>query len=247
MIDNKKAKENFKSYVEKFDENNEKIAIKIAHSYKVAEISKELGEKLDENYELTELIGQLHDIGRFEQVKRYGSFDDLKTIDHANLGVEILKDNNFIAEFCDDEQYYNIIYTAIENHNKYKIADDIVGEELVQSKIIRDADKIDILRVKIEKLDYLYGIETNNSKISEEIYESFLQEKQVIRQHIKTKIDRVINSVGFIFDINYNISFKILNERNYINLLLDKVKDGIEHEKVENIRKIANKYIEKHI
>ena len=46
----------------------------------------------------TEKAGLLHDIGRFEQLKRYQSFIDSQTIDHANLGVTILFDDNLIEK-----------------------------------------------------------------------------------------------------------------------------------------------------
>ena len=37
--------------------------------------------------ELAKIIGLYHDIGRFEQDKRYDSFNDKKTFDHGDYGV----------------------------------------------------------------------------------------------------------------------------------------------------------------
>lgn len=31
-------------------------------------------------------LGLLHDIGRFEQVKRFGTFSDIQSVDHAGRG-----------------------------------------------------------------------------------------------------------------------------------------------------------------
>ena len=39
----------------------------------------------------------------------------------------------------------HLIINAVRYHNKYKISDKIEGKELVYCKLIRDADKIDIL------------------------------------------------------------------------------------------------------
>ena len=73
------------------------------------------------------------------------------------LGLEILKENNFIRKFCSEEKYYDIIFSAIENHNKYKIDKTLEGEKLLQAKIIRDADKIDILNLLVfETLGNVY-------------------------------------------------------------------------------------------
>lgn len=68
--------------------------------------------------ELAELIGLLHDIGRFEQIKRYNTFIDKNSINHGQLGVKILFDDNQIRRFIKDSKYDDIIKTAILNHNR---------------------------------------------------------------------------------------------------------------------------------
>ena len=42
---------------------------------------------------IAEAVALLHDVGRFEQYKRYGTFNDRKSVNHAALGVEIMKKN----------------------------------------------------------------------------------------------------------------------------------------------------------
>ena len=59
--------------------------------------------------ELAELIGLLHDIGRFEQIKRYNTFIDKNSINHGQLGVKILFDDNQIRRFIKDSKYDDII------------------------------------------------------------------------------------------------------------------------------------------
>ena len=124
MIDLKKVKLVFNEYVNNYDQNDDKVILKISHTYRVMERCQEIAASLnldDENIQLAGLIGLLHDIGRFEQLKRYQSFIDSQTIDHANLGVTILFDDNLIEKFEIDKKYYPIIKTAIYNHNKYEI------------------------------------------------------------------------------------------------------------------------------
>ena len=48
--------------------------------------------------DLAYLIALLHDIGRFEQIKRFNSFDD-RNVDHATLGVQVLFDEGMIRQF----------------------------------------------------------------------------------------------------------------------------------------------------
>lgn len=244
MLNNEKAKNIFKIYLKNYDKSNPRIAMKAAHIYRVADVAREIATKMNlstEQIELAELIGLLHDIGRFEQVKRYDTFSDGDSIDHAELGVEILKENNFISEFCEDEKYHNIIFTAIQNHNKFKIDESLKGEELLQSKIIRDADKIDIFDIlTYEKFETLYKKSSIiDEPISKEMLDKFYIGKQLERNKQKTNMDFWLSDITFIFDINFKPSFQIIQEKDYINKMIDRTKTP----EMEKIREYANKYI----
>ena len=92
MIDLQHAKEAFERYLDGYDRENDKVKLKIVHTYGVVECSRKIAEGLklsEEDRRLAEIIGLLHDIGRFEQLKRYDSFEP-GTMDHASFGVEIL-------------------------------------------------------------------------------------------------------------------------------------------------------------
>ncbi len=78
-IDIEKAKKILKKYIEKYDIENSRIQIKANHIYRVAENSKKIAQNIglkEEDVKLAELIGLLHDIGRFEQIKKYNTFAD---------------------------------------------------------------------------------------------------------------------------------------------------------------------------
>lgn len=124
MLDIENAKKVFQEYVDSFDKTQNGIRLKNAHTYRVADLIKTLAESIsfsDEEIELAELIGLLHDIGRFEQLKRYHTFLDSKSIDHAKLGVKILFEDGLIRRFIQTEEYDRIIKIAVDNHNKLKI------------------------------------------------------------------------------------------------------------------------------
>ena len=144
------AEKSFREYLKKYDTNDGSIALKIKHTYEVVKKSEYIakGLRLDkENIELAKTIALLHDIGRFEQIKEFGEFND-KKIEHAEFGVKVLFDNGLIRNFINEDKYDNIIYKAIYNHNKYKVEENLNEKELLQCKIIRDADKLDNFRVK---------------------------------------------------------------------------------------------------
>ena len=135
MINLKNAKIEFKKFVNNYDINNPKISLKIAHIERTAKIARKIAEslKLDkEDIELAELIGLLHDIGRFEQAKKYNTFVDNLSENHAKLGIDILFKKGLIRKFIQDEKYDRIIHLAIIDHNRDKkeITKNISDKEL---------------------------------------------------------------------------------------------------------------------
>ena len=112
MIDIKKAYIEFDKYVSHFNPNNGRIKLKIDHIKRVAVISRELAQNLNLNEEqvnLAELIGLFHDIGRFKQAELYNTFNDRISINHAELSVKVLFDENLIENFKVEEKYKKII------------------------------------------------------------------------------------------------------------------------------------------
>ena len=100
-----KAKDEFLKYTENYDLSDFHIIGKQKHSIRVMELSKKIAEGLklsEEQIELATLIGLLHDIARFEQYKQYHTFKDAESIDHGDLGVEIL--NKDLHKYIDKDK-----------------------------------------------------------------------------------------------------------------------------------------------
>lgn len=254
MIDFNIAKKAFKDYLAFFDVNDPKIRLKIEHTYKVVDACEYIAKDLKlskEDTNLAKLIGLLHDIGRFKQLKIFNSFDDNSTIDHAEYGADILFKDNLIRNFLQEKTYDNIIEKAIRNHNKYKIEENLSERELLFSKIIRDGDKMDNFRVKeTEKIDTLFDIseeEFELESISDNIYDDFINHRMILRADRKTHMDMWISYIAFIFDFNFSSGLKFLKDNNYINIVIDRIdyKNLDTKEKMENIKKVANDYIDK--
>ena len=252
MIDIKKSKDEFMKYTNNYDIENENIERKIYHSLRVMEISKKIATNMgleNEKIELATLIGLLHDIGRFEQFKIYQTYSDLESIDHGDLGADILKQNNFIRNFIKEAKYDEIILKSVQNHNKYKIADDLNKEEKLFCKIVRDADKIDILYEAIEIFCKNGREEIQNDLISDKVYNEFLNKKLIKKDKNMKKngIDKLVLMLAFVFDINFHESLEILKKEDYLNKILNNFdfKRQDTKEKIENIRNVLNLYLNK--
>lgn len=92
-IDREHVKETFARYVADYDMSDVKIKLKYDHTYRVAEMCDAITATLDmtpEDRDIAWLTGMLHDIGRFEQLRRYHTFQDRQSVNHAALSADIL-------------------------------------------------------------------------------------------------------------------------------------------------------------
>lgn len=251
MLEIKMAKQALKTYVNQYDPSNDRIRVKIGHIERVATNAKQIAKGIElpeEDISLAELIGLLHDIGRFEQVKKYNTFHDQKSINHGELGVQILFEEGKIREFTKDQQYDKIIKTAILNHNRNKEDMEITNEkELLHSKIIRDADKIDILyMLTFENKETAWGSSSiEEEKISNEIYQGFMEKGEIDYQKRKTAADTLVGHFAYAFDLNYNQSLQIIKEKEYFKKIYQRFQfeDQQTQEKLNKIYKKVEQYL----
>ena len=250
MIDIEKAKRFYAEYLKKYNPEDGKIALKIKHIYRVADICKQIAIKNDfseEDQKLAELIGLLHDIGRFEQVRIYNTFVDKNSVNHAEMGIKVLFDDGIIENFVDSREYDDIIKVAILNHNKGRIDSDVSGRELEFCKLIRDADKTDIFFVLTnEKLEDAYEkSDLSDELISDEIVREFKEEHIIDYSKRETVADIMVSHIAYVFDFNYSYCLKKISDCGYIEKLVDRAnyknKDTIR--KMNEIVEIANDYI----
>ena len=232
-IDLINAQKVFLEYVNDFDKEDLMVNIKIDHTLRVAKNSEYISQNMGlskEEIELATLIGYLHDIGRFEQIRLFGIDHDKKTgIDHAQKGVEELEKNNLLEKFIPNaREYDNLIKLAVFNHNKYRIQENLTERETLFCNLIRDADKLDIYYVLIDGDIYAIGkksgFDPDSDKISPELLKDLFASCQSNNTYLDgTFLDWYINVIAFVYDINYSNSLELVLENKYIEILVEKV------------------------
>ena len=245
-INLEKAKQEFIKYTENYNLDVENIKAKQTHSLRVMEISEKIAEGIglqNEDIKLATLIGLLHDIARFEQYTQYGTYKDMASFDHGDVGAEILQQD--LRKYIENDEYDDIIIKAVQQHNKFGIEEGLTEREELFAKIVRDADKLDIFYQGVTRFWKGKEQEVNNSVISKDAIQQIKNFSQTKRKLNESAIDNVMRVVAFIFDLNFRASFQILQKEDYINKMLDRynLSDKDTNGAVEAIRKIANKYI----
>lgn len=256
MIDLVKAKQYFKEYVSHYDIKQPRINLKIIHTYHVVENARKIAIDLNlskEEQDLAELIGLLHDIGRFEQVRLFGTFADEKSVDHADKGVDILFQEGQIRNFIEDDSYDRIIEKSVKNHNKFEIEKGLSEQEMLHCKIIRDADKMDIFRAfldeKLEDVVHMESTDVSKEILSPTVVDEFKKEKLLLFSNCKTNMDFLVAIIAFIYGLDFKVSLKIIQENDSIKKLVKKIhaQDEYTKQKLDEIADYAMDYINRKV
>ena len=255
MIDIEKANTEFDKYVSGFNPNEGRIKLKKDHIKRVSIMSKKIAQYLhldEEQIKLAELIGLFHDIGRFKQAEMYNTFNDRISVNHAELSVKVLFDENLIDNFNVEEKYKKIIKLAVLNHNKNKIDKNLNDDELLFAKIIRDADKLDIYYTICE-YDFqsiFWYSDFNSGPINNLIMNDFIKHHFVNYSYIKSNSDQIPIFYAYIFDFYFDFSLKFLKEKKYLDKFTHRVNENftndIVKEQVKEILKISNNFLNKY-
>ena len=228
LISREKAALAFDEYVSAYDADDPKIRLKIDHTVRVAALCERIGEAAGAcDPDLIWLCGLLHDIGRFEQIRRYGTFVDAVSVDHAMLGADLLFREGLLDRFVTGlpERDLRILKKSIRSHSAYRLGPDLTEEETAYCNVLRDADKIDIFRVNCDTpLEEIYNVTTEElrtSAVSPEVRDCFLGHTAVPKKLKKTAADFVTGLLCLGFELVYPVSREIVREQGYADRVLD--------------------------
>ena len=228
------------------------ILVKETHTGYVTTNCIELAKNLklsEHDIELAEIIGLFHDVGRFKQYQIYKTFNDADSEDHADLGVKVISELEFFKKISAED--FEIIKFAIQQHNKKEIEKNSDERKILFTKIIRDADKLDIYRVlepylNDSNLDKMPNfIKSTDASISSDFVQNFIDGNQADYNKMRTYGDRKIVRLMWVYNINFKWTMKKILERGYIEKIIsnlpidDKIQLGIDRLKnyVENFIK----------
>ena len=243
----------FAEYVRNYDPSDEKIKLKIDHTYRVAGLCQRIAESLglsEPDVDIAWLLGMLHDIGRFEQIRRFGTFNDVQSVDHAEFGADLLFKEGLIRKFAEgyyeecklarsgneeaeqiikNNEHHNkdtgLLEMAIRQHNKYRVKEDLTERQRMFCDILRDADKVDIFKVNADiPMEIIYDVTTEelkNGVITKEVLESFYKKETVLKSVRRSAVDHIVGHISLLFELVYKESYRQAKEQGYVYKLLD--------------------------
>ena len=194
----------FTKYIkDNYDTDNALVIGKYNHSITVANIMLELARRKgfsEEDQKLAFAIGLFHDLGRFYEVKKNQEFNNLR-LDHGAYSNKILYNDRLIDSFriTTNEEIDLIIRKALYFHNKKDFDSRVKTEkEALFVKLLRDADKLDIVKKRIEKGNLNFTDEPTGYLIR-----SYMNDQPIDLKFKKSKSDIVILYLSFIKDLSF--------------------------------------------
>lgn len=276
VINRKNVINAFAEYVRNYDPSDEKIKLKIDHTYRVAGLCQRIAESLglsEPDVDIAWLLGMLHDIGRFEQIRRFGTFNDVQSVDHAEFGADLLFKEGLIRKFAEgyyeecelarsgneeaeqiikNNEHHNkdtgLLELAIRQHNKYRVKEDLTERQRMFCDILRDADKVDIFKVNADiPMEIIYDVTTEELKsgvISKEVLESFYKRETVLKSVRKSAVDHIVGHISLLFELVYKESYRQAKEQGYVYKLLDFKSDVPEvNAEFDDMRKYIDEFL----
>jgi hypothetical protein len=167
------------------------------------------------------------------------------------LGVEVLRKEKLLNGLKPQER--ESIEKAIEYHGIKEIPGDLNGDCLLFSKLIRDADKIDVLYVATEYYRQ-YAQDPDGFKMeldlpeepgySSEVVEKILCGLPIDYGDLRTMNDMRLAQLGWVYDVNFTATLKRIRHRRLLEKLLQFLPEGRD---VEKARKIVFDYVDSRI
>lgn len=216
-------------YLDTDEEGARNINLKIEHTRKVCEAMNLLcaGESLSpEENRIASAIALLHDVGRFPQYKRWRTFRDDESDNHARLAIEVVREEKLLCSLHLQEQL--LIEEAVRFHNLLELPKDIQSPTRLFINLIRDADKIDIWRVFVELLSLpaqkrasaaTLGFSDLPNEASEGCIDTLAKGSVVQLKNVKTLNDFKLLQISWVYDLNFTSSRRLLLERGHIPAL----------------------------
>ena len=225
-IDKTRVIHAFRDYTSSYNPSDPKIRLKINHTYRVAGLCGRIAASVGAEQDLAWLCGMLHDIGRFEQVRRFHTFVDADSVDHAELSHALLFSDGLLSRFAPDlgEREKGLLEKAVQYHSLYRLPEDLTDEERLYCQILRDADKIDIFRVQCDTPpEQIYNVTTEaleTAGVTEAVKQCFHNRTAVRRDLRRTAIDYLVGHLCLVFELVYPISREIARRQGYVDRML---------------------------
>ncbi len=226
----------FSSYAQAFCQKTEDTAmlqLKIEHTKRVVQHMRVLVQHeavLLPHAHACILAALYHDIGRFEQFLAYKTFKDAQSVNHATLGVKVLKEQGILD--CESKELRAQVLAAVGLHNRFAVPKNVNPALAHITHAVRDADKLDILRIMAEQFMPKDSTQSISNTVTfyakdEPLLWSDVVVQDVLQNRLASYSDIVyINDFklvlgSWVHDITYSTTHRAMHRSGYLQAILE--------------------------
>ena len=207
----------------------------------------------------------LHDTGRYEQLKRYNTFKDSDSVDHAVFSHDIVKSLGWLDQVKDEgegEQRKDAVLKAVLYHNRRDLPKEIENPPFtftshlhlmsIAAHTVRDADKLDIFRVLEDQVAHTdwkgdsraFWNLAVSAPPNPVVVANIEHGEPVDYQNIKSLSDFVLIQVGWMISgLHFATSRRLCRERNHLAFRRDFLHQLTDSPAIDRVCDIAERVL----
>jgi hypothetical protein len=230
MMDIQEYQDWFLAYAGRFAQeaarDQENIDLKVAHSLRVLTEARGIAD--NEGFDpqvarFVHLSALLHDVGRFSQYATYKTYCDPLSVDHGDLGREVLESEGILGELSQGEQ--RVVLETVRLHNKKTLPRDLDEPLGTVVRAVRDADKLDIVPVVLDKVApgapdnpvIRLGLDLDQNAFTPSVFDQVAAREMVEYTAMRYVNDFKLLLVSWSYGLTYTWTRKQVLQRGYLD------------------------------
>lgn len=229
----------FEAFVEPFEtgaeEDRENVRLKREHSLRVWDNARLIiqDESLPPDVDLAvQAAALLHDAGRFPQYAQYKTFNDRQSENHARLGVRTILRQGLAAGLPSSVR--RVVLGAVFLHNVRSLPPRLPRLLDYTVRVVRDADKLDILRVLLGYFDpeipynpvVLLGLPPHPENYTPEVLDAVLRGESADYTKMAWVNDFKLLLLSWSFSLNFAAARRAMLQRGLLRQLERRLPQG---------------------
>lgn len=168
----------------------------------------------------------VHDLGRFPQFRRFGTFSDPQSQNHAALGTGVICRRGVLAEIARREK--QLILRAVALHNRPELPENLPRELTLLARMLRDADKMDIFKVMADLyagpenggVSFITHHHPDDGNISPDLLAQVASLQRVPYSGVRTLNDMKLFQLSMVFDLNFPAALEQMLDKGRIESII---------------------------
>lgn len=172
------------------------------------------------------LAALYHDVGRFPQYARWGTFKDSQSVNHGLLGLKVLKNCPPLA--AEDTTIRTLVLAAVGLHNRFSISSRLSADLQCITHAVRDADKCDIMRIMTEELNkagpkhraVVLHVQDDPALWTPKVVEDICAGRVASYADLHSVNDFRLLLGSWLYDLKFSVTKEYIKQKKYIESLL---------------------------